>query len=77
MMTIFTMFSGMSVANTAGTIAEKKKIWLTHTTAMVNFNTMSSEPAVSVAGRNISAKPVASAPDVAHGSGRRSNHTTG
>ena len=44
---------------------------------MVNFNTMSSEPAVNVAGRNISAKPVASAPDVAHGSGRRSNHTTG
>ena len=62
---IFTMLSGMSVASTAGTIAEKKKIWLTQVTAMVNLSTMLVEPATRVAGRNISAKPVANAPEVA------------
>ena len=68
---------GIFVAKMQGTSAEKKMIADIEATPITNFNTIESESATAVAGKNISAIPMAEALPANRGSGSRTSQATG
>lgn len=69
--------TGISVASTHGTSAEKKMTALTATTPMTKRSTTEGESATCVAGSSISAIPTAAAFPPSSGSGRRTSQANG